>query len=118
MKHFKDSAHVDYDCAIWKLAEIDRFLAFGEANTSVSVTYYGPQGMNSRRYQCNDYNVRHMGELVNGFATIGTWVPDVSSLIMTAYSSIIAQSVELEVTVARGARIDRLSHNLQVADCL
>ena len=46
---FKDSAHVDYDKDIRKLAEIDGFAAFDPKNTGLSIFHYGTQNMRPKK---------------------------------------------------------------------
>ena len=42
---FKDSAHVEYDLTIRKLAESLGFEAFSQTNAGMSIKYYGAQNM-------------------------------------------------------------------------
>ena len=42
-EHFKDSAHIEYDLAIRRLAETKGFPAFDSENNGISVTYFGAQ---------------------------------------------------------------------------
>lgn len=53
---FRDSAHTDYTCAICKLVQNMGFAAFNKANMGVSITYYGPQSMEAKKYAHGSYN--------------------------------------------------------------
>ena len=46
--HFKDSAQVEYDCAVRQLAETEGFCAFSQENNGLSVVYYGTQNMRQK----------------------------------------------------------------------
>ena len=46
---FKDSAHVEYDTAIRKIAETWGFAAFSSAHNGMSVIHYGAQNMRTKK---------------------------------------------------------------------
>ena len=50
---FKDTAHIDYDCEIRKLAESIGFVAFSREFTGESVLHYAPQNLKSKNNTFN-----------------------------------------------------------------
>lgn len=58
---FRDVAHIEYDRAIRKQAELSGFSSFGTANNGTSVSYYGPQSMKFKKEQRGDYNGKRAG---------------------------------------------------------
>ena len=61
-KHFKDAAHIEYDLAIRRLAETQRFAAFSSDNNGISVTYYGAQNMRPKSTKTGQNSIRRPNE--------------------------------------------------------
>ena len=61
-EHFRDSAHIEYDLAIRRLAETQGFAAFGSENNGISVTYYGAQNIRPKSTKPNQNSIRSPNE--------------------------------------------------------
>ena len=72
---FKDSAHVEYDSAIRKVAEVEGFAAFTSANNGISVIHYGAQNMRQKKAYggAHNYGRRSTGNTHEGKRCCFKW---------------------------------------------